>query len=109
MAESKAKTWMPVVAGILLLVVGGISLLQALARITFGGMMLRSFWTIIGIKIAALIKSFFALIVVVGGIFTLRRKVWWLALVGAIFATLNTMLLGIPALILVVLSKNEFS
>jgi len=98
MAQSKTKTWMPVVAGILILVVGGGSLLQALTKNTFGGFMLRSVWAFIGLKIAAMVKGFFALIVVAGGIFTLMRKLWWLALIGAILATLDTPLLGIPAL-----------
>ena len=95
-------------AGILILVVGGLALLGALFRVVFGGMFLRSFWGFIGFKITAVIRTISAVIVVAGGISALKRRVWWLALVGAVLATLDTMLLGIPALILIALSKNEF-
>jgi len=44
----------------------------------------------------------------VGGIFSLQRKRWGLTLAGAIVAILPFSLLGIVAVILVVLSKNEF-
>ncbi len=108
MSESSKKTWMPVVAGILILVVGGLALLGGLFKVVFGGMFLRSFWGFIGFKISAIIRTISAAIVVLGGVFTLKRRIWWLALVGAILATLDTMLLGIPALILIALSKNEF-
>ena len=108
MSDSSKKTWMPVVAGILILVVGGLALLGALFRVVFGGMFLSSFWGFIGFKINAIIRTISAVIVVAGGISTLKRRVWWLALVGAILATLDTLLLGIPALILIALSKDEF-
>jgi hypothetical protein len=58
------------------------------------------------------------LIAIAGGIFALRRKVWGLALAGAICAVYPahpwgpekfSPLLGLLAIVLVVLSKKEFS
>ncbi len=43
-----------------------------------------------------------------GGIFTLQRKRWGLALAGAIVAILPFSLLGMAAIVLIILSKNEF-
>lgn len=49
----------------------------------------------------------FAILAVAGGICALRRRLWVLALTGSIFAVFGYGL-GIPAIILVSLSKNEF-
>ena len=46
---------------------------------------------------------------VVGGIFSLRKKVWGLALAGAITATMVFLGCGIPAIIFVAMGKSEFS
>ncbi len=61
---------------------------------------------IFGVPILSLI---IALLALVGGIFILRRKKWTWSLTGAIAATLSFILLGIPAIILIALSKDEFS
>jgi len=61
---------------------------------------------ILGIPVLSLI---IALLSLVGGIFILQRKKWPWALTGAIAATLSFILLGIPAIILIALSKDEFS
>ncbi len=44
----------------------------------------------------------------VGGIFAILRRNWGLALAGSIATLIPTLLLGIPAVILIALSKNEF-
>ena len=45
---------------------------------------------------------------ILGGIYALQRRKWGLALTGAIVVTISNMILGIPALILTVLAKEEF-
>jgi len=60
---------------------------------------------IFGLPIPALIIALFAL---VGGIFALSRRKWTWSLICAIAATLSFILLGIPAIILIALSKDEF-
>ena len=61
---------------------------------------------IFGLPIPALI---IALLAVAGGIFAMRRKNWNWAIAGAIAAALSFILLGIPAIILVAMSKDEFA
>jgi hypothetical protein len=61
---------------------------------------------IYGLPIPSIIIAFLALL---GGIFALQRKKWTWALVAGIAAVLSFILLGIPALALITLSKNEFN
>ena len=51
------------------------------------------------------------IIAIVGGIFALRRRIWGLALAGAICATLSlfTFYLGILAIIFTAMARKEFS
>ena len=59
-----------------------------------------------GIRIVSLIASILAII---GGIYAIKRKHWWIALVGAAFSLLCfPMIFGLTAIILVAISKNEF-
>jgi hypothetical protein len=60
---------------------------------------------IFGLPVPSLILAIIAL---VGGMLVLLRKRWRLSLVSAIAAILSFMPLGIPAVILVALSKDEF-
>ena len=48
------------------------------------------------------------IIAVLGGIYSIKRKAWGLALAGSISGTLLTWFLGIPAIILTIISKKEF-
>ena len=48
------------------------------------------------------------IVAVVGGIFALRRRVWWMAVIGAIFAIPCMPVLGTLAIILVALADQEF-
>jgi hypothetical protein len=50
-----------------------------------------------------------AIISIVGGILAIKRKSWGWALAGSITAVFCSVLLGILAIVLVVLSRNEFS
>ena len=60
---------------------------------------------IFGMPIPSLI---IALLALVGGIFALQRKRWAWALASSIAAALSLILLGIPAIVLIALSKDEF-
>ncbi len=57
------------------------------------------------IAIPTLIIGVFAL---TGGIYALQRKLWGLALTGAIAATIFWFFVGIPAIVLTAQSKEEF-
>jgi hypothetical protein len=104
---------MPVIAGILLIVSAGFKLLLLLGVI--GASIFAIFpVTSFPINTVALVPIVMVPLIawiglaLVGGIFSLQRKRWGLTLAGAIVAILPFSLLGIVAVILVVLSKNEF-
>ena len=48
------------------------------------------------------------LLAILGGIYSIKRSAWGLALAGSICGTLLTWFLGIPAIILTMVSKREF-
>lgn len=81
------KTQKPIVGGILIIVAGAFLVLLAA--------------TLLPIAIIP------AIVAVVGGIFAIRRRVWGLSLAGAICAV--PVMLGIPTITLLALSRSEFS
>jgi len=115
-------TPMPIVAGILDLISGIISLLSfiglLIGTIVTGGLTQGWFpgfpWTpginiAVAILVPLTIVSFIVgILSLIGGIYALQRKNWSLALAGSIFALFPTFLLGLVAIILTALSKNEF-
>ena len=60
---------------------------------------------IFGMSIPAIIIALLALI---GGILAIRRKQWRWALTGSIAAALSLIIIGIPSVVLIALSKDEF-
>jgi len=104
---------MPVIAGILAIVSAGFKLLMLL------GVLIASIFVIVPassfpITTVALVPIIMVPLIAMialatmGGIFALQRKRWGLALAGSIVAILPFSLLGMAAVILVVLSKDEF-
>lgn len=109
----KQRTPMPIIAGILLIVSAGFKLLLLLGVI--GASIFAIFpVTSFPINTVALVPIVMVPLIawiglaLVGGIFSLQRKRWGLALAGSIVAILPFSLLGIAATILVVISKDEF-
>jgi hypothetical protein len=49
-----------------------------------------------------------SILAIITGIYTIKRKSWILALIGSICGALLTWFLGLPAIILIVMSKNKF-
>ena len=111
-----SKTKKPIIGGILTIISGALGMLGiASYSIGFGdvgsgfgkGDMPPFVPSIIfGMSIPALI---IALLAVIGGIFALRRKNWRWSLAGSIAAVLSLIILGIPAIVLIALSKDEFA
>jgi len=116
------ETPMPIVAGILDIISGIISLLAfvglLISTIVTGGLThgwFPGFPWVPGINIAVAILTpltvvsfIVGIIALLGGIYALQRKNWGLALAGSIFALLPTILLGVAAIALTALSKDEF-
>lgn len=91
-----AQTWKPTAAGILTVAAGAIGLIVGSVLVT------RPPLFVVGLP--AIVISIVAL---AGGFCALTRRAWGLALAGSICAV--PCWLGIPAIVFVVLSREEFS
>lgn len=112
------KTSRPVAAGILNIITGVIGLTGAFTAFSvfFAMIVTLDIYLpifpefIAGIVLTvAIISLLLSLLIMVSGIFALQRRYWGLALAGSIAAMLGLFFLGIPALILVALSREEFN
>ena len=118
------KTWMPTVSGILSIISGGLSLLFSVFTVLGLGLFLTAdYWDSFGnfggpnesafnaiLIFFVLPYIIISLVAIIGGVFSIRRRLWGLALAGAIcaFFSIWGWALGIGAIVLVSLSKNEF-
>ena len=97
---SKVAGILDILSGVLmLLIVGVVSIFHAIM-----GAMDEPFYVALPLTVLALLS----ILAIAGGINALRRKNWGLALAGAMGATVTNFLLGIPALVLTVVSRDEF-
>ena len=109
----KQQTAMPIIAGVLVIVSAGFKLLVLLGILAASLVVMvpASFTFVNPAALLALIIVLLIAIVVlaiIGGIFSLQRKRWGWALAGSIIAILPFSILGLAAVILVALSKDEF-
>ncbi len=106
------RTWMPTVAGILDIVSGSIAIVWFCIMLA-GGLVMRFVPRmpmmlpplLIGMAVPLIIV---AILAIVGGVHALQRKNWGLALAASIAAFFPSWILGIPAIVLVSLSRDEF-
>ncbi|MFC1966563.1 hypothetical protein ACFLWI_06460 [Chloroflexota bacterium] len=94
----------PIVSGILSIVSGAIFTVAGIP-------ILRAEWgeiPLLGLAIALPFLFIGGIMPIVGGIFTLKRKQWKLALAGSIGSIVGFIFTGVPALVLIVMPKNEF-
>ena len=119
--EPTPQTWMPTAAGILSIISGAIGLIGIAFLITFGAFgeeIARDVLTSIGflqtvlpLRIIGLISIplfIISMVAIIGGIYAVQRKIWGLALAGAICAIIPAQLLGILSVVFIVISKKEF-
>ena len=108
------RTPMPMIAGILCIVDGGLKLLALLGLLVASlvipvsqgsGFALNTSILLLAITIPLVIIGILA---IVGGIYAMQRKKFSLAVTGSIAAFLPFSLLGLASIILVALSKDEF-
>jgi hypothetical protein len=96
-----SPTWKPIVAGILDIIAGVIGVIGGLGLVTF-----PLFESDIPLGVLLFV---FGVIAVIGGLCALRRRVWGLALTGAIFALWpGFLILGILAIVWTAMSRQEF-
>jgi len=107
------NTWKPTTAGILIILAGIIAIVAQIIYYTAGD--LGIFASIPWVESAASLKgTLFATgtIAIMGGIFTLVRRVLWIAIVGVIFSMFFTIwpviVAGIISILLIATSRREF-
>ena len=106
------KTWMPTVAGILDIVIGSLILIMLflfgispiLAEPVGAGIFHFNSSMLFLILPGIIISS----LDIIGGVFAIRRRRWKWALTGSISSAIGPTPLGVAAIVLLVLSKNEF-
>ncbi len=115
------KTWKPVTAGVLSIVAGSLTVGVAIALLLFGGVLFGVLGAA-GLPNVALLIPFPVLgiiavpllilgtMAIIGGAYALKRKMWPLALTGAICALFPPQIgiLGVLSVVFVVLGKDEF-
>ncbi len=113
MNNSITRTWKPVVAGILNILVGCI-ILCMLFLFGIAAMIVKPVGgEITNVNVSGLLLILpgilISLLDIIGGLFALRRKRWVWALTGSVCAVIGPTPLGIIAIVLIILSRNEFS
>jgi len=92
------------VAGIPALIIGVLFLADAEVTGWLSGVV--GFGVLTGTTVV--MATIFAVIAIVGGVFAIRRRTWWLALVGSIFALFCAWIFAIPAIVFTVMGKKHF-
>ena len=109
----KQQTAMPIIAGVLVIVSAGCKLLMLLSILAVSLVVMvpvsltflnpAALMALVTVPLIAIV-----VLAIIGGIFCLQRKRWGWALAGSIIAILPFSILGIVAVILVAISKDEF-
>ena len=123
MESTIEKTWKPVAGGILNIIAGVFSLIGFITviiliiLISISPYIQNSFWDIDPIAagvaqtvfvIVAIVTLITGVLPLIGGIYSLQRKRWGLALAGSIAAIFGTTILGILSVIFIAMAKSEF-
>jgi hypothetical protein len=101
------KTWMPVAAGIILLVTGTYGLIRGLAKLVADTYLIRSYSGIFGFETAGVVLVLVSIMCLIGAVFAIRRDLWDVAFAGAVFGLFSSWPLALVSMILLVLSKDE--
>ena len=102
------KTWLSTTAGVLDIIDGCISLLVVLGLIVAIVFVSDEPDTLAILVPIAIFFAVKAMLTIGGGICAMQRKSWAMAIIGAIAACVPLSLLGIAALILTALSRDQF-
>jgi len=114
------KTWKPTVAGILSIIAGVFGLIAGIVATVVARLSDLIPWHMWGappeVEVLPIVSTFGAIFIIlgivaiVGGTFATQRRIWGLALAGAICALIVPpgFILGLLAVIWVAMSKKEF-
>lgn len=114
-------TWKPIAGGVLSIVAGSVGVCAGLVLLMIGGTLsgilaaigipgYLSFLTLPVFGSAAAPTLIMGVIAIIGGAYAVRRRLWPLALAGAICAVFPSQMtvVGVLAIIFVVMGKDEF-
>ena len=117
-ALRKERTWKPTAAGILNILGGIVQVIGSIIFFMFSRFLAqfagmefigRFIGGLAGLStVVAIVLIILGLVAILGGICALRRSSWRLGLAGSICALLPSFVFGIPAIILIILGKDEF-
>jgi hypothetical protein len=114
------KSWMPVTAGVISIVAGSLGVLVCLVVgiiMMFGvGSFMGSSW---GARMPSMVPAWIllficipflliAILAIIGGIFSIKARYWGWALAGSIAALFPWWILGVPAIVFVIVGRDEF-
>ena len=110
------KTWMPTVAGLLSIIAGSVGILGGLIVIIListlkaSSYLPQSDFSRSGLWVMVVPFFLFNIFAIAGGMMAMRRKVWGMALAGAVCSILSiwASVLSVASIVFLVLSKNEF-
>jgi len=115
-------TWKPIMAGILDVVSGAIGMVGSIYFVILS-QVFRSLHEMLKLdpfviqrteeiinRIIAVpfILVFIGIIAIIGGVYTLQRRIWMLALAGAISSCIVFPVFGLPSIIITALAREEF-
>jgi hypothetical protein len=106
-APEQQKTWKPVAAGIILLILGIYGMARGIARMETGSYLLPLFYGILGVEAPWIILILSGIMCIIGAVSALRRDIWDLAFAGAVFGLLSSWPLAVFVMILLWRSKDE--
>ena len=109
------ETWKPMVGGILNIVTGAFALLSVIgliiAIVVIGsGLLGPDFPDFVVAVLWVITVPYFIIgvIALIGGIYAIQRKTWGMALAGTVASTVYWFFVGIPAIVFIAQSKDEF-
>ena len=116
-------TWKPVMAGILDIIAGAIGMVGGLYFVVLS-QLFRSIHEILRLdpaiiqRIEQIISSiiavpfmlvFIGIVSIIGGVYALQRRIWGLALAGAVSACIVFPFFGLPSIIITAFARDEFN
>ena len=101
------RRWMPTVAGILSIIAGAIGFFVGILVAAVGAAA-GAGAGIFGLEAIGAPLIAIGIVAIIGGVFALRKRIWGLALAGAICSLPCSWLLAIPAIVFIAMSKREF-
>jgi len=102
------KSWKPITSGVLSIIAGMIGIGGGGLVVLMGDFVSDS-GGILGFEPLGVPTIILGVVALIGGIFALRRRLWVMAVIGAIFAIPCMPVLGTLAIIFVALADEEFA